>query len=92
MYLGRIVEQAPTKELFNNPMHPYTQGLLNSVPVLGKKKQKKLVPIPGMVPSPTVELKNCAFEPRCSCKKTECGINIPPLREASPGHYLACFI
>jgi oligopeptide/dipeptide ABC transporter ATP-binding protein len=92
MYLGRIVEQAPTRELFDNPVRPYTRGLLNSVPVLGKKKQKKLVPIPGMVPSPTVELKNCAFEPRCSVKKPECATSIPPLREISPGHFVACFV
>jgi peptide/nickel transport system ATP-binding protein/oligopeptide transport system ATP-binding protein len=91
MYLGRIVEQASTRELFENPLHPYTRGLLNSVPVLGKKNQKKLVPIPGMVPSPTVELKNCAFEPRCSCKKAECEKGIPPLREVNPGHFAACF-
>jgi peptide/nickel transport system ATP-binding protein/oligopeptide transport system ATP-binding protein len=91
MYLGRIVEQAPTRELFENPLHPYTRGLLNSVPVLGKKKQKKLVPIPGMVPSPTVELKNCAFQPRCSCKRQECENGIPVLRELSPGHLVACY-
>jgi peptide/nickel transport system ATP-binding protein/oligopeptide transport system ATP-binding protein len=90
MYLGKIVEQAPTRELFENPLHPYTRGLLNSVPVLGKKSQKKLVPIPGMVPSPTVELKNCAFEPRCSSRKPECANCIPSLREVSPGHFAAC--
>ena len=92
MYLGKIVEQAPTRELFENPLHPYTQGLLNSVPVLGKKNQKKLVPIPGMVPSPTVELKDCAFAPRCFCKKPGCRQGIPPLHEVSPGHFLACFV
>lgn len=91
MYLGRIVEQAPTRELFENPVHPYTQGLLNSVPVLGKKNQKKLVPIPGMVPSPTVELKQCAFKPRCSHKGPDCEEYIPQLREISPGHLAACF-
>ena len=91
MYLGRIVEQAPTRELFENPLHPYTQGLLNSVPVLGKKNRKKLVPIPGMVPSPTVELTKCAFEPRCSHKGSDCDKGIPPLREVSPGHWVACF-
>ena len=91
MYLGKIVEQAPTRELFENPLHPYTRGLLNSVPVLGKKNRKKLVPIPGMVPSPTVELKQCAFEPRCSHKGPDCGNGIPPLREVYPGHWVACF-
>jgi len=91
MYLGKIVEQAPTRELFENPLHPYTRGLLNSIPVLGKKNQKKLVPIPGMVPSPTVELKKCAFEPRCSHKGPLCENGLPPLREVSPNHWVACF-
>ena len=91
MYLGRIVEQAPTGALFDNPLHPYTRGLLNSVPVLGRKNRKKLIPIPGMVPSPTEELACCAFEPRCSAKGPECAHGIPPLREVSPGHYAACF-
>jgi oligopeptide/dipeptide ABC transporter ATP-binding protein len=91
MYLGRIVEQAPTGELFDNPVHPYTRGLLNSVPVLGRKNRKKLIPIPGMVPSPTEELACCAFEPRCSAKGPECAQGIPGLREVSPGHYAACF-
>jgi oligopeptide/dipeptide ABC transporter ATP-binding protein len=90
MYLGRIVEQAPTRELFENPLHPYTRGLLNSVPVLGRKNQKKLIPIPGMVPSPTEELKKCAFEPRCSHKGPACAEGIPPLRELGPGHFAAC--
>src|SRR5262249_48886684 len=53
MYLGKIVEIADTRELFHHPTHPYTIGLLNSVPVLGKKGQKNLVPIKGMVPMPT---------------------------------------
>jgi oligopeptide/dipeptide ABC transporter ATP-binding protein len=90
MYLGKIVEQAPTRELFENPRHPYTRGLLASVPVLGKKNQKKLIPIPGMVPSPTEELKVCAFEPRCSHKGPACAEGIPPLKELSPGHFAAC--
>jgi oligopeptide/dipeptide ABC transporter ATP-binding protein len=91
MYLGKIVEQALTRELFDNPLHPYTRGLLASVPVLGKKSQKKLVPIPGMVPSPTEELTMCAFEPRCSRKGPDCKKGIPPLREVSPGHWAACW-
>jgi peptide/nickel transport system ATP-binding protein/oligopeptide transport system ATP-binding protein len=90
MYLGKIVEQAPTRELFETPLHPYTRGLLASVPVLGKKNQKKLVPIPGMVPSPTEELRICAFEPRCSHRGPACAEGVPPLRELSPGHLVAC--
>jgi len=91
MYLGKNVEQAPTRELFEKPLHPYTRGLLNSVPVLGNKNRKKLIPIPGMVPSPTVELTKCAFEPRCSHKGPECEKGIPPLREVSPNHWVACY-
>jgi oligopeptide/dipeptide ABC transporter ATP-binding protein len=91
MYLGKIVEQAPTRELFENPLHPYTRGLLNSVPVLGRKTQKKLIPIPGMVPSPTEELFECAFKPRCERKGPDCDMRIPPLREVSPGHWAACW-
>ncbi|MDR1446625.1 MAG: ABC transporter ATP-binding protein [Treponema sp.] len=91
MYLGKIVEQAPARELFENPRHPYTRGLLASVPVLGKKNRKKLIPIPGMVPSPTEELKICAFAPRCSHKGPECEGGVPPLREISPGHFAACY-
>ncbi|AEF83007.1 ABC transporter ATP-binding protein [Leadbettera azotonutricia] len=91
MYLGKIVEQAPTHELFENPLHPYTRGLLNSVPVLGQKKQKKLIPIPGMVPSPTEELTECAFKPRCDRKGPDCDKGLPPLREVSPGHFAACY-
>ncbi|MDR1949295.1 MAG: ABC transporter ATP-binding protein [Spirochaetaceae bacterium] len=91
MYLGKIIEQAPTRELFENPLHPYTRGLLNSVPVLGRKTQKKLIPIPGMVPSPTEELTRCAFEPRCSHKGPDCEAGIPRLRELSPGHFAACY-
>jgi oligopeptide/dipeptide ABC transporter ATP-binding protein len=89
MYLGKIVEQAPTRELFENPLHPYTRGLLNSVPALGKKNQKKLIPIPGMVPSPTEELKTCAFAPRCSQKGPECEKALPPLRAAGGGRETA---
>ena len=61
MYLGKIIELAETRELFHNPLHPYTVGLLNSVPVLGRKGKKILEPIKGMVPTPTSEIKGCAF-------------------------------
>src|SRR5689334_14818437 len=64
MYLGKIVEYAETSELYHKPLHPYTQGLLNSVPVLGRKNQQ-LEPIKGMVPMPTDVIPGCAFAPRC---------------------------
>jgi oligopeptide/dipeptide ABC transporter ATP-binding protein len=91
MYLGKIVEMAPTRDIFTNPLHPYTRGLLNSVPVLGKKNEKRLVPIPGMVPSPTTEPRSCAFAPRCPKRKPECDEGLPLLKEAGLGHTVACF-
>ena len=92
MYLGRIVEYAGTRELFHEPLHPYTVGLLNSVPVLGRKGKKVLVPIEGMVPSPTQEIPGCAFEPRCPRAMPICREARPELRELQPGHQVACWL
>jgi oligopeptide transport system ATP-binding protein len=92
MYLGKIVEIAEKRELFRNPKHPYTVGLLNSVPVLGRKGQKQLVPIKGMVPLPTDEIPGCAFAPRCPHVMPICHEKMPPLREISPGHKAACWL
>jgi peptide/nickel transport system ATP-binding protein/oligopeptide transport system ATP-binding protein len=92
MYLGKIVEFAETRELFHNPLHPYTVGLLNSVPVLGRKGQKKLVPIKGMVPTPTEVIPGCAFAPRCPHAMKICQEQTPKLRDARPGHPMACWL
>jgi oligopeptide transport system ATP-binding protein len=92
MYLGKIVEFAETRELFHNPLHPYTVGLLNSVPVLGRKGQKKLVPIRGIVPTPTSKIVGCPFAPRCPKVMQICHEQEPILREAGPGHQTACWL
>jgi peptide/nickel transport system ATP-binding protein/oligopeptide transport system ATP-binding protein len=92
MYLGKIVEQAPVREIFHSPLHPYTVGLLNSVPVLGKKAGKMLVPIKGMVPSPTANIRGCAFAARCPHVMPVCREQAPPLREVQPGHTAACWL
>ena len=92
MYLGKIVEQAPVREIFHSPLHPYTVGLLNSVPVLGKKAGKMLVPIKGMVPSPTATIRGCAFAARCPHVMPVCREQAPPLREVQPGHTAACWL
>ncbi len=92
MYLGRIIEQAETHELFHNPLHPYTVGLLNSVPVLGRKGKKVLVPIKGIVPTPTSVIPGCAFEPRCPKALPICHERRPILREIRPGHLAACWL
>jgi oligopeptide/dipeptide ABC transporter ATP-binding protein len=91
MYLGKIVEYADVRMVFHNPLHPYTVGLLNSVPVFGRKGKKVLVPIKGMVPTPTEESHGCAFAPRCHRARDRCAQQEPTLHEFEPGHYVACW-
>ena len=92
MYLGGIVERAPVRDIFRNPNHPYTKGLMNSIPSLTSTKQKRLVPIRGVVPGFWGEEKGCGFEPRCPETTSLCKRRNPPLTEISPGHYAACWI
>jgi oligopeptide transport system ATP-binding protein len=92
MYLGKIVEFADTHELFHEPLHPYTVGLLNSVPVLGRKGRKDLVPIKGMVPTPTDVIPGCPFAPRCPRVMNICRERLPELREVDLGHATACWL
>jgi oligopeptide transport system ATP-binding protein len=92
MYLGKIVEIAEKRELFRNPRHPYTVGLLNSVPVLGRKGEKQLVPIKGMVPTPTEDIQGCAFAPRCPHVMTICHQQTPELKDIGSGHKMACWL
>jgi oligopeptide transport system ATP-binding protein len=92
MYLGRIVEYAAVRELFHHPLHPYTVGLLNSVPVLGKKGRKQLVPIRGMVPSPAETIVGCPFAPRCPHVMPICREQYPSLQEVRSGHRVACWL
>jgi peptide/nickel transport system ATP-binding protein/oligopeptide transport system ATP-binding protein len=92
MYLGKIVEFAPVHELFHHPLHPYTEGLLHSVPVLGRKGKQVLVPIKGMVPSPTEAIKGCPFALRCPHVMDICRDRLPPLEEIAPGHQAACWL
>jgi len=92
MYLGKIIELGETHDLFHNPLHPYTVGLLNSVPVLGRKGKKILEPIKGMVPTPTSEVKGCAFAPRCPRVVHICRERTPLLRQVTPGHETACWL
>ncbi|MHC4883817.1 MAG: ABC transporter ATP-binding protein [Planctomycetota bacterium] len=90
MYMGRIVEEAPVRDLFYCPRHPYTMGLLHSLPSICK--EKKLPSIPGSVPSPTETPSGCPFHPRCPhCKKGKCDVGGPPaLEELVPGRRVAC--
>ena len=90
MYAGKVVEHAVTRELFKNPKHPYTVGLLNSIPDLRESKEK-LDAIPGVVPSPGSFPPGCRFQDRCPLVIERCRREEPPLEEHAPGHYSACF-
>jgi oligopeptide/dipeptide ABC transporter ATP-binding protein len=92
MYLGKVVVYADTRTIFHQPLHPYTVGLLNSVPVLGRKGKKVLVPIRGMVPTPTEKIVGCPFEPRCPRAMEICREKEPLLKEIAPGHTASCWL
>jgi len=94
MYAGRKVEEAPIEELFERPRHPYTRGLLGSMPHLGdsvNETGKRLVEIPGMVPSLKEQAPGCLFAPRCTNAGERCTREAPPLERHAPGHWAACW-
>jgi oligopeptide/dipeptide ABC transporter ATP-binding protein len=92
MYLGRIVEGAVVRDIFHNPKHPYTQGLMNSIPSLATTRKERLIPIKGIVPDPFEVPQGCGFEPRCPHATGICQKQIPPLREVAHGHLAACWL
>ena len=91
MYAGRKVEEASVIDLFEKPMHPYTLGLLNSMPRLDEAASKRLVEIPGMVPSMRTEIVGCAFAPRCSSASERCTQETPVLKNQGKEHWVACW-
>jgi len=90
MYLGRIVEQAPTNELFASPQHPYTQALLSAVPIPDPELKAKRIILTGDVPSPVNPPAACRFNPRCPRAQDVCRKVDPPLEEKKPGQLAAC--
>ena len=92
MYLGKIVEEAASEELFRNPLHPYTQALLASVPSIepGERKQRRT--LPGDVPSPLNPPSGCPFHPRCPEAMDVCRGTMPETIQAKPGHTVACHL
>jgi peptide/nickel transport system ATP-binding protein len=90
MYAGRIVEQVAVAGLFDDPQHPYTVGLLGSIPKL-HETQERLAAIEGMVPNPTAMPQGCKFNPRCPFAIDKCRAEEPPLMEVKPGHRAACW-
>ena len=90
MYAGKIVESAPVKQLFADPQHPYTIGLLGSIPRLGEYRER-LATIEGSVPSPANQPRGCRFSPRCPFSDARCREEPPPLRTLEEGHAVACW-
>lgn len=91
MYFGKIVEQGTTSDIFENPRHPYTVGLFDSIPVLGER-EKKLVPIPGEVPSADASIPGCAFAERCSRCMAICRQQMPPIFTVEQSHIVRCWL
>ena len=90
MYAGRVVERASVRDLFATPQHPYTIGLLGSIPRLDIE-QERLAVIQGQVPNPLAAPRGCRFAPRCPFAVDRCRASAPPLAEVAPGHLAACW-
>ena len=92
MYVGKIVELADRDDLYENPLHPYTQALLSAIPIpdpVVEKRRKRIV-LTGDIPSPVNPPSGCRFHTRCPLAFERCNIEVPPLREYAPGHFAAC--
>jgi peptide/nickel transport system ATP-binding protein len=90
MYMGKIVETASVSTVFHHPLHPYTVGLMRSIPHLGRRVKARLTPIPGSVPDPYSVPAGCAFYPRCPAPKRPACQEAVPLTEIEPGHSVRC--
>ena len=92
MYLGKLVEIAQKRELYANPLHPYTQALLSAIPVINPEKRKDRIILQGDVPSPINPPAGCRFCSRCFKEMDHCKLNEPILKEISPNHFVACHL
>ena len=94
MYAGNVIEEAPVEQLFARPLHPYTQGLIRSIPRIDRAATHKtrLEAIAGVVPSLLNPAPGCRFAPRCRFAAAICRAAMPPLREIEPGHKVACVL
>lgn len=90
MYLGQIVELADKKELFHNPVHPYTQALLSAIPIVGEKSFENMQLLEGDLPSPVNPPSGCPFHTRCKFATSECKEEVPSLREVGTNHMVSC--
>jgi oligopeptide/dipeptide ABC transporter ATP-binding protein len=91
MYAGKIVESGTASQIYHRPVHPYTLGLLRSVPRMDRPRGEPLVPIAGQPPDLSRNIEGCAYRPRCSFAIERCAREVPPLDPASDGHLSACF-
>lgn len=91
MYAGQVVETAPVRRVVARPLHPYTQGLLASIPPLGRRDGRRIRPIQGTVPDLHRLPPGCRFSQRCPLAVPDCRVEQPPLVEAAPGHHVACY-
>jgi oligopeptide/dipeptide ABC transporter ATP-binding protein len=94
MYAGKVVEEAPVKELFKDPRHPYTRGLLGSIPIIGRKEQtgRRLQEITGIVPSPAKMPQGCRFHPRCDKAMDRCHRQEPPMIRLGRHRRVNCWL
>jgi oligopeptide/dipeptide ABC transporter ATP-binding protein len=90
MYAGSVVEMGTSDDVFRDPRHPYTRGLLNSVPTLRSDRSKPLQTIEGTVPAISAMPPGCTFEPRCNLRVPSCADSLPALVEVAPGHFARC--
>lgn len=90
MYLGKIVEMAPTEEVFQHPAHPYTRALLSAIPILSGRKKRERIILHGEVPSAANVPPGCRFHTRCPYMDESCRESCPELKEIAPGHWAAC--
>ena len=92
MYAGVVVEHGPALEVYHDPLHPYTSGLLASVPRLDEPRKARLAPIEGQPPDMMCPPTGCPFQPRCQYAIPKCATDKPELRELTPGHFTACWV